>query len=91
MSILDFDGISKAFRRVLPNIVIEDGNRSHRSNCSIGRKKFNLCSKCELRHAAPTGKGCTAGVGVQQEDQKDNGDGFIEGETGPQMCWFECP
>ena len=31
----------------------------------MGRKKYNLCSKCEFRHAAPTGKACTAGAGVQ--------------------------
>ena len=24
----------------------------------MGKKKFNLCTKCNFRHASPTGKGC---------------------------------
>ena len=46
----------------------------------MGRKKHNLCSGCGLRHAAPTGKACTAGVGMQVQQ---NGDKFILRGQGP--------
>ena len=35
----------------------------------MGKKKYNLCSKCDFRHASPTGKACLAGVGKQAEDK----------------------
>ena len=35
----------------------------------MGKKKFNLCTKCNFRHAAPTGKGCLAGDGEQALDK----------------------
>ena len=35
----------------------------------MGKKKFNLCSKCNFRHASPTGKGCLAGDGEQALDK----------------------
>ena len=41
----------------------------------MGKKKFNLCSKCNFRHASPTGKGCLAGDGEQALDKP------IEDET----------
>ena len=34
----------------------------------MGKKKYNICSKCEFRHAAPTGKACLAGAGKQAEE-----------------------
>ena len=41
----------------------------------MGKKKFNLCTKCNFRHASPTGKGCLAGDGEQALDKP------IEDET----------
>ena len=35
----------------------------------MGKQKYNLCSKCNFRHAAPTGKGCLAGDGEQALDK----------------------
>ena len=35
----------------------------------MGKKKFNLCTKCNFRHAAPTGKNCLAGDGEQVLDK----------------------
>ena len=35
----------------------------------MGKKKFNLCTKCNFRHASPTGKGCLAGDGEQALDK----------------------
>ena len=35
----------------------------------MGKKKFNLCTKCNFRHASPTGKGCLAGGGEQALDK----------------------
>ena len=37
----------------------------------MGRKKYNLCNKCGFRHAAPTGKACTAGDGVRSLEKHD--------------------
>ena len=37
----------------------------------MGKKKYNICSKCEFRHAAPTGKACSAGAGEQVEKLED--------------------
>ena len=45
----------------------------HRSNRRMGRRKYNLCTKCGFRHAAPTGRACTvcaAGDGAQLPDDK---------------------
>ena len=44
----------------------------------MGRRKYNLCTKCGFRKVAPTGKACTAGVSVQIEDDK-----AIQGGQGP--------
>ena len=55
----------------------------HRSNCRMGRKKYNLCTKCDFRHAAPTGKACTAGDGVQHLEKEKNGDKSIQRGQGP--------
>ena len=44
----------------------------------MGKKKFNLCTKCNFRHASPTGKGCLAGDGEQALD-KPTEDGKIQG------------
>ena len=44
----------------------------------MGKKKFNLCTKCNFRHASPTGKGCLAGDGEQALD-KPIEDGKIQG------------
>ena len=41
----------------------------------MGKKKFNLCMKCNFRHALPTGKGCLARDGEQALDKP------IEDET----------
>ena len=35
----------------------------------MGKKKFNLCTKCNFRHASPTGKGCLPGDGEQALDE----------------------
>ena len=35
----------------------------------MGKKKFNFCTKCNFRHASPTGKGCLAGDGEQALDK----------------------
>ena len=39
----------------------------------MGRRKYNLCTKCGFRHAAPTGllcMACAAGDGAQLPDDK---------------------
>ena len=53
----------------------------------MGKKKFNLCTKCNFRHASPTGKGCLAGDGEQAldkpiEDETTQG-GQVSGRVGP--------
>ena len=48
----------------------------------MGKKKFNLCSKCNFRHASPTGKGCLAGDGEQALD-KPIEDKIIQGGQAP--------
>ena len=55
----------------------------------MGRKKYNLCTKCEFCHAALTGKACTAGVGVQdlKKDKKD--DKPVSRGQGPNLV--RCP
>ena len=35
----------------------------------MGKRKFNLCTKCGFRHASPTGKSCSARAGEQLEEQ----------------------
>ena len=49
----------------------------------MGRRKYNLCTKCGFRHAAPTGNSCTvcaAGDGAQLPDDKS-----ISGGQGPNL------
>ena len=48
----------------------------------MGNKKYNICSKCDFRHAAPTGKACLAGAGKQAED-KPIEDEIIQGGQAP--------
>ena len=59
----------------------------------MGKKKFNLCSKCNFRHASPTGKGCLAGDGEQALD-KPIEDETIQGGQAikfkPTKCSLEC-
>ena len=51
----------------------------------MGRKKYNLCTKCEFQHAAPTGKACTAGVGVQDVKKDKNDDKSVSKGQGPNL------
>ena len=41
----------------------------------MGKKKFNLCTKCNFRHASPTGKGCLVEQAPDKprEDEKEQG------------------
>ena len=41
----------------------------------MGKKKFNLCTKCNFRHASPTGKGCLLEQALDKpgEDEKLQG------------------
>ena len=41
----------------------------------MGKKKFNLCTKCNFRHASPTGKGCLVEQALDKptEDEKVQG------------------
>ena len=48
----------------------------------MGKKKYNLCSKCNFRHDSPTGKACLAGDGKQAED-KPTEDEIIQGGQAP--------
>ena len=48
----------------------------------MGKKKYNICSKCGFRHAAPTGKACLARDGKQAED-KPIEDEIIQGGQAP--------
>ena len=36
----------------------------------MGRKKFNLCTKCDFRHVAPTGKNCSIGLNEQLDERE---------------------
>ena len=56
------------------DVLIEKSSRAI-AFIAMGRKKHNLCSGCGMRHAAPTGKSCTAGAGVLID--KDSGDELI--------------
>ena len=38
-------------------------------NRRMGKKKFNLCTKCGFRHASSTGKACSAGDSEQLKEQ----------------------
>ena len=48
----------------------------------MGKKKYDICSKCEFRHAAPTGKACLAVAGKQAEDLPKE-DKIIQGGQAP--------
>ena len=65
-------------------------NRRPIAVIEMGRKKYNLCSKCEFWHAAPTGKQCTAGVGVQDMPEKPGKDDkTLQGEQGPNLVGLD--
>ena len=68
---------------LLLNLGSTDKGSSYGSHkfIKMGKKKYNLCSKCEFRHASPTGKACLAGVGKQGED-KPIEDEIIQGGQG---------
>ena len=51
----------------------------------MGHKKYNLCSKCDFRHAAPTGKACTAGAGIQDVKKDKNDDKSVSSGQGPNL------
>ena len=51
----------------------------------MGHKKYNLCSKCDFRHAAPTGKACTAGAGIQDVKKDKNDDKSVSCGQGPNL------
>ena len=55
----------------------------------MGRKKHNLCTKCNFRHAAPTGKLCTAGVDMQEGEKSVNGDKSLQGGQGPYLVGLD--
>ena len=50
----------------------------------MGKKKFNLCGKCGFCHAAPTGKGCLAGV-CEQLKEPIGDDKSIQRGQGPNL------
>ena len=83
--ILDFqwgsEGLSR-FELKFGRLVFCNRNRSYRR---MGRKKHNLCSKCEFRHAAPTGKACTARVGLKASEKIVEDDKSLQGEQGPNI------
>ena len=54
----------------------------------MGKKKHNICSKCGVRHAAPTGKACLAGAGKQAED-KPIEDEFMQGGQAPNQVGLD--
>ena len=49
----------------------------------MGRKKYNLSSKFDFQHVAPTGKACTVGVGIQDLEKEKNGDKSVSRGQGP--------
>ena len=57
----------------------------------MGRKKHNLCTKCNFQHAAPTGKLCMAGVGVQEGEKSVNGDKSLQRGQGPNLVGLDAP
>ena len=60
-------------------------NRRPIAVLEMGHKKYNLCSKCEFWQAAPTGKQCTAGVGVQDVEKPVEDDKKLQREQGPNL------
>ena len=48
-----------------------------------------MCSKCEFRHAAPTGKACTAGVGVQELERPVEDDKKLQRGQGPNLVGLD--
>ena len=54
----------------------------------MGRKKHNMCSKCGFRHAAPTGKACSAGVG-EQVDELLSEDKNVQGGQAPNLVGLD--
>ena len=50
----------------------------------MGKKKFNLCTKCNFRHASPTGKGCLVEQALDKpiEDETIQG-GQVSSSVGP--------
>ena len=57
----------------------------------MGRKKHNLCTKCNFRHTAPTGKLCTAGVGVQEGEKSVSGDKSLQRGQGSNLVGLDAP
>ena len=55
----------------------------------MGRKKHNLCSKCEFRHAASTGKACTTGVGVRDVEKPVEDDKNLQRGQGPNLVGLD--
>ena len=51
----------------------------------MGKKKYNICSKCKFRHAAPTGKACLAGAGKQAEDKPMEEESIQGGQASSQV------
>ena len=37
----------------------------------MGKKKFNLCTKCNFRHASPTGKGCLVEQALEKPGEEE--------------------
>ena len=80
---------SQGFERVTAHLGLFGTDKLHGVHgfVEMGKKKFNLCTKCNFRHASPTGKGCLAGDGEQAldkplEDQTIQG-GQVSGRVGP--------
>ena len=53
----------------------------------MGKKNHNICSKCGVRHAAPTGKACLAGAGKQAEMAIE--DEIIQGGQAPNQVGLD--
>ena len=53
-------------------------------NRSMGKRKFNLFTKCGYQHTSPTGKACSAGDS-EQVKEKIVDDKSLQGGQGPNL------
>ena len=84
--ILDFQWVLSVFELKLGRL--DCCNRRSIATFVMGWKKHNLCSKCEFRHATPTGKACMARAGVQEKKSVEDDEKLQRGQ-GPNLVGLD--
>ena len=90
---LDFGLETQGFERVWVQIGRCEVCEHHRQlQSSKWEEKSIICARNAIFwHAAPTGKLCTAGVGMQEGEKSANDDKSLQGGQGPNLVGLDAP